>query len=748
MSKKTIGLVIAPVIFVLCCIFVFTGMGAKGLDLVIKQKKGIEESDKVVLVNIDDTSIENAGNGHWTRDIYAETVLVLKELGSSFTVIDVDFSAQSPFNSFFNYDEFFANSMRVCNNVAIPFFFYNNYGTENLSSKKNLDYIKENYSIENYLKEKIEVEKDTVTPVYDSMWTCNQTLEKAPFVMGFNNIDPDSDDRVRKITLLAKSDDRYYGNIMFNVLLKELNVKKLKITNSKIILETEATEENSAEKIVLPRTETGDVIINFPQKNFSDYNSISMWSAYHIKQLENVLADTIMNMEEDGFFDYTPDFHSPYKHCVDFIRLKEILFSDLEKSEEIRAFDFEAYVKAKNLFYESIKMYLESAAQELLLEDAEGREKKTDFINKSFEELKNQFDEISELRNKVCEKVKGSICIISDTSSVTGVFYKTLYQSRYPQAGINYVLSNMLLAKNKFIMTLPWWIFIAVVFALCAVCEFLVYKFVEDKKPVSPRVKKAEKIETKTAEMTVLVSDLKDFGQIEEKQGEENSILILNDYHKIMAEVIEKNNGFVVKHDADGIFAVFENADKEKGAVDACRAAVQMKKAEAEYNQHHSSDLHPVELFTCIGINTGEVTACSLGPQGKESYSLLGKAVSAALELEKVNREFKTGGILISETTLKAITNNFSVRALDKVKVKGVKNPMRVFEVFNETEATDDKMWALIEKWQQALSLFDSGDYVKAKKLFESVHRARKTDETAKIYSARCTEEINKKKEE
>lgn len=740
MNRKSIGLIITPVIFVLCCIFVFTGLGAKGLDLIIKQKKGIVESDKVVLVNIDDASMESAGTEQWTRDIYAETVLVLKELGNSSTVIDVDFSAQSPFNYFFNYDDFFANTMKVCNNVAIPFFVYNNYSADNFSSKKNSEYIKSNYSIENFIKEKIEVENDTVTPVYDLIWACNPTLEKAPAVMGFDNVIFDGDGRVRKIRLLAKTGDKYFGNIVFSALLKELNVKKLKVSNSKIILETEGTEESPANRIVLPRTETGDVILNFPQKNFSEYNSLSLWSIYHIKQLENVLADTVMNMEEDGFFDYTPDFHSPYKYCVDFIRFKEMLFA-----EELK---FDEYAKAKSLFYESIKMYLESAAQELLLEDADGREKKISFINNGFEQLRKQYEEISELRTMVEAKVKNAVCIISNTSSVTGNFYKTLYQDRYPGAGIYYVLANMLMTENKFIMTLPWWIFIAIVFALCAAAEFLIFKFVKADKVNTVQGKRAVAVAAKTGEMTVLVSDLKDFGQIEEKQGEENSILILNEYHKLMTDIIEKNNGAVVKHDADGIFAVFENGEKENHAVDACRAAVQMKKAEAEYNQHHSQTPHPVEFFTRIGINTGEVTTCSVGPEGCQTYSMLGKAVTVAAELEEENREFKTGGILISETTLKAITNKFSVRALDKVKVKGVKNPMRVFEVFDETDTTDDKMWALIEKWQQALSLFDSGDYAQAKKLFDSVHRARKTDETAKIYSARCTEELNKKKDE
>ena len=119
-------------------------------------------------------------------------------------------------------------------------------------------------------------------------------------------------------------------------------------------------------------------------------------------------------------------------------------------------------------------------------------------------------------------------------------------------------------------------------------------------------------------------------------------------------------------------------------------------------------------------------------------------AVNLASRLEGVNKQYDTRGILISETTQKEIGTNFALRALDRVRVVGVKKPLRIFELLNETEFTSDEQWALIEKWQKALTYYEKREYDKAKKLFDAVHRADKEDATAKLYSARCGEFIKK----
>ena len=87
MKKKT-SIIVCATALLLSCLFIFTSVDKKICDLFMMTNKNIKENEKVVLVNIDDSSIEKLGSFPWTRDIYAETVLVLRELGAKNIVLD------------------------------------------------------------------------------------------------------------------------------------------------------------------------------------------------------------------------------------------------------------------------------------------------------------------------------------------------------------------------------------------------------------------------------------------------------------------------------------------------------------------------------------------------------------------------------------------------------------------------------------------------------------------------------------
>ena len=245
--------------------------------------------------------------------------------------------------------------------------------------------------------------------------------------------------------------------------------------------------------------------------------------------------------------------------------------------------------------------------------------------------------------------------------------------------------------------------------------------------------------------MTAMFTDIRGFSTISEQlDNPERLVAFLNKYLTKMSDIILENGGTIDKYEGDAIIAFFgAPIYYEDHAVRACRAAVQMKKAEAELNEEIlASGECPCEIFTRIGINTGDIVVGNMGTNNKMNYTMMGNAVNLASRLEGVNKQYDTRGILISEATQKEIGTNFALRALDKVRVVGVKTPLRIFELIDETEFTSDEQWALIEKWHKALSQYEKREYEKAKKLFDSICRADKKDETAKLYSARCTKLI------
>ena len=95
--KKKIILFILPLIAVLVSSLVlFTTADKKVQDIFQRPLKETVESNTVIMVNVDDYSVENIGSWPFNRDVYAKSVVVLKELGAESVVFDLSFLDKSP----------------------------------------------------------------------------------------------------------------------------------------------------------------------------------------------------------------------------------------------------------------------------------------------------------------------------------------------------------------------------------------------------------------------------------------------------------------------------------------------------------------------------------------------------------------------------------------------------------------------------------------------------------------------------
>jgi class 3 adenylate cyclase/CheY-like chemotaxis protein len=243
-------------------------------------------------------------------------------------------------------------------------------------------------------------------------------------------------------------------------------------------------------------------------------------------------------------------------------------------------------------------------------------------------------------------------------------------------------------------------------------------------------------------EMTVIFTDIQNFSTIAELLEPAQLVSLLNLYLSTMSSIIAENLGTIDKYVGDAIIAFFgAPLRQENHAVLACRSAFQMKKAEKTLNKKiEEKQLSPLPLFTRIGINTGSMVVGNMGSENKLNYTVMGAAVNLASRLEGVNKQYRTGGILISEYTMNEIGNEFICRSLDRVRVVGISSPVRIYEI---TGFRDGVSAADIEKaaaWEEAMKLFESRQYEGAEKIFASLSGAE--DETAKIYTNRCRDFI------
>ncbi|MDR1128522.1 MAG: CHASE2 domain-containing protein [Treponema sp.] len=241
-------------------------------------------------------------------------------------------------------------------------------------------------------------------------------------------------------------------------------------------------------------------------------------------------------------------------------------------------------------------------------------------------------------------------------------------------------------------------------------------------------------------QMSAVFTDIQGFSTISEQLDPEKLVLLLNRYLTAMSDIIMENTGTIDKYEGDAIVAFFgAPVFQERHAALACRSALQMKKAEAELNKVIMDErLSPVPLYTRIGINTGEMVVGNMGTSNKMNYTIMGNAVNLAARLEGVNKQYHTGGILISEYTRQETGDEFVCRSLDRVRVVGINAPLRLYELLGERSGPGAAEAGDFASWENAVASFENREFRAAAEIFDSIASRNESDGVARLYLERC----------
>lgn len=178
--------------------------------------------------------------------------------------------------------------------------------------------------------------------------------------------------------------------------------------------------------------------------------------------------------------------------------------------------------------------------------------------------------------------------------------------------------------------------------------------------------------------MTVLFSDLRDFTALSESMSPQENFNLLNSYLMQMEPVIAAHGGFIDKYVGDAIMALFPDSPDE-----AVRGALAMLGKLDEYNAgRERAGYRPVKIG--IGINTGIVIIGTIGGKGRMDGTVIGDAVNLAARMERLTKDYDVP-LLISEYTLYSLENAapYSIRFLDRTRVRGKQDTQSVYEVFD-----------------------------------------------------------------
>jgi adenylate cyclase len=212
-------------------------------------------------------------------------------------------------------------------------------------------------------------------------------------------------------------------------------------------------------------------------------------------------------------------------------------------------------------------------------------------------------------------------------------------------------------------------------------------------------------MEPRNAELTILFSDVRGFTGISEALSPEHLREYINEYLTEMSTIIRsKYKGTLDKYIGDAIMAFWGAPVEDPGhARNGVLAALEMQRECAALNQKFASRGWP-QLKIGIGVNSGGVRVGDMGSQVRRAYTVMGDPVNVASRLEGRTKHYGVG-ILVGEAT-KAAVADVVFREVDRIKVKGKDDAVTVYEPVGLEVEVDRKTREELKLWSQILKTY------------------------------------------
>ncbi len=230
-------------------------------------------------------------------------------------------------------------------------------------------------------------------------------------------------------------------------------------------------------------------------------------------------------------------------------------------------------------------------------------------------------------------------------------------------------------------------------------------------------------------DMTVLFADIRGFTTISEGMKAQELKEMLNFFFTPMTEVIFKHKGTIDKYVGDLIMAFWGAPLKDKShAAHALAAALEMQETIVKMASELESRKWP-KIEMGIGLNSGMMSVGDMGSKFRRNYTVLGDEVNLASRVEGLTKYYGVAVITTEQTQ-----NNqaeYIFRQLDRVRVKGKKAGVNIYEVLTKAKSASPALLQELEEHQQAMQLYFEEHFQEAEKLFSKL---AKTYPNQKIY--------------
>ncbi|KAA3624269.1 MAG: adenylate/guanylate cyclase domain-containing protein [Proteobacteria bacterium] len=242
-------------------------------------------------------------------------------------------------------------------------------------------------------------------------------------------------------------------------------------------------------------------------------------------------------------------------------------------------------------------------------------------------------------------------------------------------------------------------------------------------------------LDSRKQELTVLFTDVRGFTSISESLDPDELARLMNEFLTPMTRIVHKHRGTIDKYMGDAMMAFWGAPIEEpEHASHAVAAGLEMVEILESLQQSFRDQGWP-EVRIGVGLNTGPMNVGNMGSEFRMAYTVLGDAVNLGSRLEGLTRQYGVD-VIVSEATAVAAPE-YLYRKLDVVRVKGKTRPITIYQPVALRADADESQVRIGSDIDDAVTHYLDRNWDEAARRFEALRSQEPGVALYDIYLAR-----------
>ncbi len=188
--------------------------------------------------------------------------------------------------------------------------------------------------------------------------------------------------------------------------------------------------------------------------------------------------------------------------------------------------------------------------------------------------------------------------------------------------------------------------------------------------------------EKEKKDVSVLFLDLEGYTKLSMDRPEAEVNTLVEKIFSSFVDPIHRSHGEINETAGDGLMIIFKDDDPRQNAINAIKAAIDIRQRNREVNRELAAEREPVNVN--MGINTGEALLGMTRLEGTLSTRMTYTASGTVTNLAARLADHAEGGdILFGRRTRDIIESLWPVYDRGKIHLKGMDEPVQVYSLFN-----------------------------------------------------------------